>query len=440
MCDGSSKKYYLSATNIDEVTGVLYNGEPCEISYTVDKSTGCVTFSTAPAAPLVTGQDNLLITYSKEVEGYAERIQKCRFVSQYGIGGADYWFVSGNPDQPNFDWCSALQDPTYFPDLGYAKIGGEETAVTGYARVGEYLAILKQDNAQDATIFLRQAVDTGDGVSFPLRQGVSGVGSVSARSVGSVRDEPLFLSRRGIYAIISNVITAERSVQNRSYFIDPALSKEKNLEDAVAVNWEGRYLLCFGDNCYVLDGNQRKAYRSQSENDYVYECYHWNNIPARCFLEVGGALYFGTAEGQVCRFNNDMEGMDQYHDNGQPIVCQWSTKADDDGDFLQQKRLLTRGLAIQIKPFARGTVSVLLRTEREDESSVLEQVTDIFSFGGVDFSRFVFNATDSPQVIPVRASCRNYLTLQIIVRNEGLYEGLGVLGIIKRFTRGRSKR
>ena len=58
----------------------------------------------------------------------------------------------------------------------------------------------------------------------------------------------------------------------------------------------------------------------------------------------------------------------------------------------------------------------------------------------MDFSRFVFNATDSPQVIPVRASCRNYLTLQIIVRNEGLYEGLGVLGIIKRFTRGRSKR
>ena len=115
--------------------------------------------------------------------GYADRIEKCRFVSQYGIGGADYWFVSGNPDYPNLDWCSALQDPTYFPDLNYAKIGGEETAVTGYARVGEYLAILKQDNAQDATIFLRQAVDTQEGVSFPLQQGVSGIGSVSARSV-----------------------------------------------------------------------------------------------------------------------------------------------------------------------------------------------------------------------------------------------------------------
>lgn len=130
----------------------------------------------------------------------------------------------------------------------------------------------------------------------------------------------------------------------------------------------------------------------------------------------------------------------QYHDNGSPIVCQWSTKADDDGDFLEQKRLLPRGLAIQIKPFERGSVSVLLRTEREEESCVLEQITDIFTFGHVDFSRFVFNATDSPQVVPIDARCRNYLTLQLIVRNQGIYEGLGVLGIIKRFSRGRSKR
>ena len=219
-----------------------------------------------------------------------------------------------------------------------------------------------------------------------------------------------------------------------------ALTREPNLEQAVAVNWEGRYLLCFGDNCYVLDGNQKRAYRSQSENDYVYECYHWNGIPARCFLEVDGALFFGTAEGAICRFNNDLEGVMQYHDNGSPIVCQWSTKADDDGDFLEQKRLLPRGLAIQIKPFERGSVSVLLRTEREDESCVLEQITDIFSFDRVDFSRFVFNATDSPQVVPIDARCRNYLTLQIIVKSDGIYEGLGVLGIIKRFSRGRSKR
>ena len=83
---------------------------------------------------------------------------------------------------------------------------------------------------------------------------------------------------------------------------------------------------------------------------------------------------------------------------------------------------------------------MLLRTEREDESCVLEQITDIFSFDRVDFSRFVFNATDSPQVVPIDARCRNYLTLQIIVKSDGIYEGLGVLGIIKRFSRGRSKR
>ncbi|MBQ3391252.1 MAG: hypothetical protein IJG56_02460 [Clostridia bacterium] len=440
LCDGVSTSYYLSATEVTEITGVLLDGEACELSYTLDGERGCVTFASAPPAPAVTGQDNLLITYEKPVTGYQERIEGCRFGTQYGIGGADYWFFSGNADYPNLDFCSALQDPTYFPDLGYAGIGGEGSAVTGYARFGEYLAILKEDQAQDATVFLRVAQDTPEGVLFPLRQGISGVGSVSARSVGSVRDEPLFLSRRGIYAITTSAITAQRSVQNRSYFIDPVLCKEEHLEEAVAVNWEGRYLLCVGSNCYVLDGSQKKAYRSQSENDYVYECFHWNNIPARCFLEVNGALFFGTDDGKICRFNNDLEGVAQYHDDGEPIRCQWSTKADDDGDFLRQKTLLPRGLAIQIRPYERGSVEVLLRTEREEESNVLSQVTDIFSFDRVHFDRFVFNATDSPQVIPIHASCRGYLTLQIIVRNNGLYEGLGVLGIIKRFSVGRNRR
>ncbi|NLT57633.1 MAG: hypothetical protein GXX99_01565 [Clostridiales bacterium] len=441
LADGSSRTYQLSAAGIDAVTEVLRDGEPVDVaSLTVDLEKGTVTFQTAPQAPTVAGQDNLQITYRRRVEDYERRIAGCRFGMSYGAGDADYWFLSGNPEHQSTDWHSALKDPTYFPDLGYAEIGAPGTAITGYAPVGDSLAILKQENAQDATIFLRRAELMGSEVVFPVRQGVAGVGALSHRSVSSILDEPLFLSRTGVYAIAGSAISDERTVQNRSHFADPQLCREPGLERAVAVNWEGRCMICVNGRAYLLDGTQRKAWRSGSENDYVYECYHWDNIPAVCFLELDGELFFGTADGWVCRFNSDVEGVGQYHDDGQPIVCEWRTREDDDGDFMQHKSLLRRGCGVQVRPYARGSVTVLLATDGERDIPALRTIIDRFDWQRVDFGRFSFDLGAGAQLLPFRTACRNYLTLQIVVRNGELYEGLGVLGIVKRFCRGRSKR
>lgn len=440
LSDGSSKTYQLSATGIDAVTQVLVDGVATSIAYTVDTAGGSVTFASAPPAPQVAGQDNVQITFSKRVEGYAERINGCRFWARYGTGGADHHFVAGNPNHPNRDWHCALKDPTYFPDLGYADVGAEGTAITGYAQVGETLAILKGENAQDATIFLRSVQSLEGEVLFPLRQGVAGVGSLTHRAVGNIQDEPLFLSRTGVYAITTGSIYQERVVQNRSYFVDPALCREQGLERAVAVAWQGRYLVCVNGNCYVLDGTQRKAWRSQSEGDYVYECYHWSNIPASCFLEHDGQLFFGTETGMVCRFNTDLPAPDCYHDNGQAIACMWSTKEDDDGDFMQRKALCRRGCGIQIKPSAGGSVRVLLDTEEQRGVEALHSVNGRFDWNSIDFARFTFQTGDGAPILPFDRICGPYMMLQIAVVNEQLHEGLGILSIVKRYTRGRAKR
>ena len=38
-------------------------------------------------------------------------------MTAYGVGTTDRIVISGNPDHPNRDWTSGLNDPTYFPDL-----------------------------------------------------------------------------------------------------------------------------------------------------------------------------------------------------------------------------------------------------------------------------------------------------------------------------------
>ncbi len=436
LADGSSLSYQLDAKELDSVDQVTVNGsvKTATADYTVNLTTGVVTFKTAPPSPTITGEDNVKIEFTKNVPENVEKIKKCTLCSLYGVGTNDRVFLSGNPEYPATDWHSGLSDPAYFPDLGYAVVGSESSAIMGYHRVGEYLAIVKEDNQQDSTIFLRSAsVDSLGNAVFPLKQGVTGLGAVSSYSFANVKDEPLFLARSGVYAITSNTVTAERTVQNRSYFVDGKLIKEEGLMEAAAVEWNGKYLLCVNSNCYVLDGNQNKSYRSQYRSDYLYECYYWENIPARCFLEFEGSLYFGTADGRICRFNTDMDTMSRYNDDGAPIVCYWSTKADDDGDFMSLKTIPKRGSGVMIKPYTRSSVKVLIRTDRDFGQEVQYSTMDIFDWDDIDFNRFTFNTNDAPQVVPINTKVRRYKTAQIIVRNDVLNEGFGVLGIVKRY-------
>ena len=436
----SEKTYKLDSDKIESVDRVLLNDvEKAEgTDYTVDLDAGKITFKATMPSPPTAGVDNLEVTFSKTVEGYAGRVNRCRIASLYGSGTSDRVFITGNPDYRNQDWYSGLSDPSYFPDLNYSKVGAEGTRIMGYLQLGEYQVIVKEPNEQDSTVFLRSAQVSGTGETlFPLRQGVAGVGAVASGAVKNFRDEPLFLSRTGIQSLATNAITYERTIQNRSYYVDARLTKESELENAVAVEWDGYYLLCVNSRCYVLDGRQNKTYKPQSYGDYVYECYYWENVPAVCFLEKDGALFFGTADGRVCRFNTDRERMERYSDDGAPIVAEWATRADDDGDFVIRKTMLKKGSGVMIKPYTRSSVKVLLRTDEDCVGRLVkESPMDIWDWEDIDFNRIGFNSNDAPQVVPFRHKEKKYTTLQIIVRNDALNEGFGVFGIIKRWTTG----
>ena len=136
---------------------------------------GTVTFTTAPAKPTVSGRDNVRITASKVIEGYADTINKCCISIVYGIEGAtDRLFVGGNPKYPNRDWFSglksvsqedidkdetakskSLEDFTFFGDLSYSTIGLDTNEIVGYSLVGNYLAAHKSDGADGRNVIMR---------------------------------------------------------------------------------------------------------------------------------------------------------------------------------------------------------------------------------------------------------------------------------------------
>lgn len=437
LANGTAKEYQLDAAPIDAVEWVEVNGveQTVNTHYRVDLQKGTVTFVTAPPKPEtvggIQGADNVKIRYRKVVEGYAEQVNHCTIAAVFGEGSADRVFLSGNSDFQNRDWCSGFRDATYIPDTSYALIGSRETAVMGYLPIANQLAILKEDNQQDATVFLRSALSDANGEArFPVRQGVHSIGVVSKYSCASLRDDPLFLSKSGVNGLATSNITLERSVCRRSGRIDPKLTREPQLAEAVACVHRDRYLLCVDGHCYVADGKQRTG---DGDGGFQYEWFYWENIPARVLVSDGDTLWFGTEDGRICRFNSDIPTMNRFSDDGKPIVAEWTTRADDDGDFMRYKTLLRRGSGILCKPYTSSSVSVGLLTETGEKQTVRETSMSILDFSDMDFENFSFHTAETPIVVPFGRRIPHYQTMQIIVRNSENHQGFGVFGIVKRF-------
>ncbi|MBR2483552.1 MAG: hypothetical protein IKB53_02280 [Oscillospiraceae bacterium] len=441
LADGTSTTYYLPYENIEELGEVKVNGAKTS-AYTTDLAKGTVTFSTAPAKPAAGAEDNVYITFKKSFEGYADRIGKCGTAVVWGVKGlSDRIVASGNSEKQNWDFISGYADGGYWPDTQYAVVGTDETAIVGYRRLGENLAIIKEDNGQDSTVFIRVgSVDDKGEAAFTVRPCLGGAGAVSRFGFGNIGDEQLLLTGGGVYAITTNSFTAERVVQNRSFRIDPKLRNEE-LIDAVCCSYDSCFMVFVSGKVYGLDGRQPKSYPSRNDTAFLYECFYWENIPARCVLNrVGGGdetLFFGTEDGRICRFNTDRRGLDRYNDDGAAITAIWSTKADDDGDSMRLKTMIKQGNAVTLKPFSRSSAQILFRTDRDTEAiPATDGTVDIFRWEDIDFSRFTFNVNDGPQEIPFRRKVKNYKRLQIVIKNDVVDEGFGVYGIVKHFVAG----
>lgn len=442
--DGKSVKFALDG-EID-VSGAVRAwvwGE--EITdFTLDRAAGTITFPSAPAAPDAGASDGLVVQFPHTVEGYADRIDKCTIITTYGVGSNDRVVLSGNPDCPNFDWTSGLYDPTYMPDLGYAAVGSEATPICGYCRIGSSLGIVKADDGSDSTVFLRSAALSEDGEAvFTLQQTIAGVGAVAPGSFASLFDDPLFLSRAGVAAITSSSLTGEKIIQNRSLYLNAQLTNEPSLPEAEAAVWQGMYLLAVPEgHVYILNGRQTKTFRSSALGDFVYEGFYWENVPALCwYVQRSGtdeALYFGTADGRICKLNTDIEDMSRYSDDGAAISAVWATKYDDDGTPAVLKTLLKRGCCVTIKPYARSSAEVYIRADRTGghEKKVAGKPMDILDFSDIDFERITFNTDESPQEIFLNRKVKNYKRLQIIVRNQEPNEGFGIFQITKHYVTG----
>lgn len=429
------KEYALSFSGLDskEVSVQLMTSaaewvtKKENVDFTVNRTTGVITFTTAPGVSPVTGEDNIKITAYRTVSGYADRINHCTIGTLYGVNSAmDRLFLSGNDEYPNYDWFSEQYDPTYFPDTSYSRLGSDGSHIIGYSLVGSYLATHKDDLEKYQTVFLRSGATLEDKVYFKVVNSLQGAGAVSAHAFGYMETEPLFLTKQGVFAITTQDLNGERYAQNRSFYINGKLLEEPHLEDAYAVVFHDMYWIAINGVCYILDGLQ--AARTDDQMPYStrqYCGFYRENVPAHVMWVKDDTLWFGSQDGRVCRFKKDKFNHDSYNDDGEPIVAVWETPDLDGRIFFKNKTL--RYLAIRLVSDISTSVNIYTMDRGLWEFVKTDDTTGLtFRFSNIKFSKFTFSCDDTQKTIRTKLRVKKVDKFRIRLSNDKLDEPFGL--------------
>lgn len=387
--DGTSTEFYLDAQGIDsaEVEAIVNDVELTEdTDFTVDRIKGKVTFNEAPSEPDLSGYDNVVITFSKSVEGYADRINKCDKALQFD----NRIFYTGNPDYPNAVFHSELNNPQYISDLNYYEDGSDDAPITSMIVGNNMLWIFKNLDQNNANVFYHTPqLDEEQGKYYPSSQGNVELGCLSTS--GNFGDDIVYLSRYGLEGITTDNLNSKQIVAHRSSLVDSKMINENDYENATLTEYKGYLLVLVNNKIFLADSRQKYA----RLNSFEYEWFYWNisNANPNILKEYEDNLYIGAKDGSIFI-------MDGTNDNENTIDSYWTTPMDNFGYNNQLKTTNKRGGLAKIKTIPNGIIKIARRTDKSNEYKyTTEKSATGFSFLNIDFSNFSFITVNKSYLI-----------------------------------------
>ena len=385
--------------------------------FTVNRTSGTVTFVAAPGKSPLEGADNVFITASKDRSESRSRITNCDTCVVYGETGTRL-FVTGDPNFKNRDFWSAQNDFSYFSDLAYSILGEDSERIVGYSIVGDRIAAHKSGATGAVYVRTGSTVTETDPLgnkveTFAFKTGnvITGHGAIAPHSFVPTDNEPLFLSSTGIFALTASDVTGERYVQSRSFYINPKLLAEPGIENAYACVHKDFYFIAAGNGVYVLDLLQKHFEDGEPYSNYQYECFYLTGVPARIVWDNNGVLCFGTADGTVCSFNTDESTPESYQDtldgtNYTPVKCQWETPDIDGKTFYSSKHF--RYLACRLSAFVRTSVDAAAKCNGKWIPILADARTArYFTWEDIDWSKWTWSTDSTPKVLGRKLDMRN---------------------------------
>ncbi len=393
--DGTATVFQLPEIEIDEVISVVGTDK----TWTADTFTGSITFNEAPAA----GVNTITITYRKGT-GNRSKVASMRYAEFYNGETDTRVFLYG--DGTNVAIYSDLDEngvpsAEYFPDLNEMAVGSANTPITAMIRHYGRLVVFKSDSAYTAD-YTPATLETGTVTAAfyctPLNREIGCAGYGQALLV---KNNPRTLHGRAVYewSLAGNGTRDERNAKRISQRVEDTLTAF-SLEDCVPFDDEQRqeYYICWNNEVLV--------------NHYGNDTwYYYNNIPASCFVNIRGEVYFGTTDGHLMHFSRAYR-----NDNLSPIDAYWeSGSMDFDADW---KRKYSAIIWVSIKPESQGRVTVTAQSNKKSDYVEKEVSAGLSSFLNTSFNNWSFGTNRKPQVQRVRLKVKKFTFYKLIFKSN----------------------
>lgn len=188
-----------------------------------------------------------------------------------GIAGGTRLFLGGNTEEANKNlvvW-SDLNNPLYFPENNYFRVGENSSAVTGFGKQADMLVIFKENGSgiyytkyqQNSDITAEDLINqnvvdyVASSVYFPLVQINPNVGCSHPETIQLCRNRLVWLGDNGdVFTLVSESQYNERSVFCVSEMVRRDLKKNVSVIPT-ACDWNGYYCLMCDNKLYLMDYN-----------------------------------------------------------------------------------------------------------------------------------------------------------------------------------------
>lgn len=411
--DGSATVFQCAETNLTSidyvknlVTGTNYT---LTTNYSVNLTNGTVTFVSAPSNLA----NNVEIKWTKGT-GNRSSIEKCRGELTYNGANDTRVFVWGNTDFQNRRYHSGLADinntgftvpsAEYYPATSYYDIGSNENSITDIVKQYDRQIIFTDGGKAYYSYY-------ESGTKFPVYPLNDAIGNVAFGQARIILNNP-FTVDKGIYQWSATTVRDERNAVYMSKRVHPSLDG-LNLSQAITIDHEnkGEYWVAIGSTIWVYN------YRLD-----VWYKFILTDTPS-CFIDIDGVLYFGTTQGQIMKFKEDLRSF-----NGSNIAAELHMGFTDVG--YPDRTKFIEASHIALKSESHVELDVYWETNKKMPSDIAKTIGyNNINFDDINFDDWGFDGNYNPQPFKVKSKAKNWVYFRHIFKLNSNYFTVQILEI-----------
>lgn len=403
--------FQLPETGLTSIDYIKYVATGAAISTaSLNTTTGLVTTSAATTA----GTNNIEIGYTYPTT-FRSQVEAMRFSETYNGSTDTRIFVYG--DGSNTAFYSGIRHDTglpsaeYFPDLNEMAVDSANTPITAMVKHYNSLLTFKSDSAyitNYGTITLADNTTTSAFYTTPLNRSI---GNVALGQVAIIKNNPYTLYERSVFEwkLTSYAAKDERNADEISERVRNTLA-ELDLTSAICFDDE------YNTEYYVCQNNKCVVYNYTADAWYIY-----TNIPATCFISIGGQVYFGTSTGKIMHLSRSYR-----NDNGTDIDARLETGAIDYGADYRLK--YSSDIWIALKPESQARLTVTAQSNRKSDYEEKVVASALITFSNMDFNHFSFGTNRQPQTERVKLKVKKFTYYRLILTSVSSSATATVLG------------